>query len=471
MKKHNKILSFLLTLAMVMSLNVTAFAAEETYTITINNDKTGHTYEAYQIFTGKLSNNVLSDIQWGTGISEEGKAALQEAYKAETADGVAEAIAKENNAAAFADKAAAYLTEEAATSIEGEGTYTISGLKPGYYLVKDRTVSGNDAYTDYIVEVVENSTVDPKSSIPSVEKKVQENSTEAWQDAADYNIGDNVPFKLTATLGSNLSGYETYKLVFHDELSNGLAFNNDVKVTVGEKVLNTGDFSVVSSGNQLTVTIDDVLKHGAEAGSKVTVEYTAKLNENAVIGSAGNPNKVTLEFSNNPNSESTGTTPEDKVIVFTYQLDVNKTDGEKPLAGAGFTLYRQEDSGWVKVGEEVKGEDMTSFTWEGLDAGHYKLVETTTPAGYNTMKDIEFDITASYDLDSADPQLKSLNGGDLFTGEVSTGVLTGTVVNNAGSTLPETGGMGTKLFYGLGGILVAGAAILLVAKKRMKDAE
>ena len=245
------------------------------------------------------------------------------------------------------------------------------------------------------------------------------------------------------------------------------------------------------------------------AGNKavITVEYTATLNENAVLGSAGNPNVVYLEYSNNPNwdvsfdengkpenpgedgkdndgdgeideedekKEPTGETPEDKVIVFTYKLTVNKVDEQKnPLAGAGFTLYKKNAAGeYVQVGEELFGAELTTFEWKGLDDGDYKLEETTTPAGYNTIAPIEFTITAEHDLESDDPQLIVLDGGDLFTGEVDTDdILSADVENKSGITLPETGGIGTTIFYVLGGLLVLGAVVLLITKKRMSAAE
>ena len=114
---------------------------------------------------------------------------------------------------------------------------------------------------------------------------------------------------------------------------------------------------------------------------------------------------------------------------------------------------------------------MVTFVWEGLDDGDYKLVETTTPAGYNSISDILFTISAEHEKSSDNPQLTSLTGGDLFTGVVRTGQLTADIVNQAGNTLPSTGGMGTTIFYVVGSILVIGAVVLLVSKKRMNTAE
>jgi len=199
------------------------------------------------------------------------------------------------------------------------------------------------------------------------------------------------------------------------------------------------------------------------------VYYEATLNENAVIGSAGNPNEVYLEFSNNPYGTATGKTTEDKVTVFTYKLIVNKTDSfDQPLKGAGFTLYKKDKAGnYTAIGNELKGTDMITFVWEGLDDGDYKLVETTVPAGYNKMDDILFSITAEHDADSDDPRLASLDGGDMGTGEVSTGTITKNIVNKTGVVLPETGARGTAMLIGGSAMFVVVAAVFMVTRKKM----
>lgn len=522
MKHIKKLASLLLALVMVLSLATTAFAAE-TYSITINNSAEGHTYEAYQIFTGDLvekdGTKILSNIVWGSGISEAGRTALQNKYdtaETKSAAGVAAALTNDN-AVQFAKDAAGYLTTTKVDSTYSETNknYTISGLAAGYYLVKDKDGSltgDSDSYTEYIIQVVGNVTATPKSSVPTVEKKVADTNdstgvTSGWQDSADYDIGDSVPFQLKATLADNVSSYTTYKVVFHDTLSKGLTYNNDAKVYIDGT--ETNGFTVTATVNAdgittLTVSCDDVKALGAGNSSAITVEYTAKLNENAVLGSAGNPNKVYLEYSNNPNkSESgenheTGKTPEDTVIVFTYQTIINKVDSEnKPLTGAAFKLeklIKGKDGAadtWTTVKEFTVDETTTSFTFSGLDDGQYKLTETKTPAGYNTIDPIYFVIEATHDATADTPALTVLkayltdeNGNkktevkdgetvniDLGTVDLTAGSITTTVVNKSGSELPSTGGIGTTIFYVLGGVLVLAAVVLLVTKKRMSGAE
>ena len=515
MKHIKKLASLLLVLVMVFALATTAFADETTtYSITINNSAEGHTYEAYQIFTGDLAEKdgakILSNIVWGSGVSEAGQTALGDAAaKAET-------LKTEDDAKAFAKAVAPYLTTAAgSTNTVTDGKYVISGLAAGYYLVKDQDGSltgDSDSYTEYIIQVVGNVTATPKSDVPEVEKKVKDTNettgeTTGWQDSADYDIGDSIPFQLKATLADNVSSYTTYKVVFHDTLSKGLTYNNDAKVYIGGT--ETNGFTVTATVNAdgtttLTVSCDDVKALGAGNSSVITVEYTAKLNENAVLGSAGNPNKVYLEYSNNPNkSESgenheTGKTPEDTVIVFTYQTIINKVDSEnKPLTGAAFKLeklIKGKDGAadtWTTVKEFTVDETATSFTFSGLDDGQYKLTETKTPAGYNTIDPIYFVIEATHDETADAPTLKTLNAYltdangnkqtemkdgesvniDLGTVDLTAGSITTTVVNKSGSELPSTGGIGTTIFYVLGGVLVLAAVVLLVTKKRMSGAE
>lgn len=512
-----KLASLLLALVMIMSC-FSAMAEEAKYTITINNAPSDSVFEAYQIFAGDLAkeatsdteegtNAVLSNITWGNGVN--GTALLSDLQATETFKDCTDAVSvaqklhnsknDPNVVKEFASIVAKNLANVAGTSGEYNATdksYTISGLEAGYYLVKDKagTVTGNEAYTRFIIEVVENSTVATKSSVPTVDKQVKdkndtEGSTSGWQDSADYDIGDAVPFKLTATLASNVTDYDTYKIVFHDTLSAGLTYNNDAVVKFGDTDVSSY-FTITNNGTTLTISCADVTDFGATNSSVITVEYTATLNDKATIGATGNTNSVNLEYSNNPNEEQdgtpeTGTTPNETVIVFTYELDVNKVDEKNDaLKGAGFTLYKwvktvAEDGtvaeNWVAVGSELKGDELTTFVFKGLDEGKYKLSETTTPAGYNTVEDIIFVIESTItdnkltSLVVKDEESNVLSGegtGASFSAACTSGIVATSVVNKAGATLPETGGMGTTLLYVGGGILVLAAIVLLIAKRR-----
>lgn len=520
-----KVISLILSMAMVLSLTVLSFADATTYTITIDKAVDGHTYEAYQIFAGDVSGTTLSNIVWGSGITTDGQTALggNAAAAAESIKGneteakkLADTLVKGGK---DGDNIIPYLGNAKESGAISGGKYTISGLEPGYYLVKDKANSLDNktgqAYTAYILRVVGNVTVEPKTGVPQVEKKVKDindstdTTTTDWQDSADYDIGDTVPFQLTGTIGDNYDKFTTYKFIFHDNLSNGLTFNSgSVKVYVvngtTKQEISTEKYSVVTTGleancdfevrfpNLKTITTDvDGTAISITTGSKIVVEYNATLNgvdENGnslvQIGSTGNPNEVYLEYSNNPNDEQggeTGKTPEDKVIVFTYKTVINKVrpegNGTVPLEGAEFTLEKQlpDTDKWVTITGENKviiSENGTTFTFKGLDDGHYRLTETKTPAGYNTIDPIEFDITAEHDALSDNPTLTSLSGnattGQItFTSSTDEGSLTADVINNAGTTLPETGGIGTTIFYVVGAVLVIGAGVLFVTKRRM----
>lgn len=487
MKHMKKLASFLLALVMVFSLATTAFAADPTITAPAGSTRT---YDVYQIFTGDLSGKVLSNVKWG----KNGTGTVGEAVPQDTLDALAKV-----NSLSDTEKLAAISKY---VNLNSEKFGTVSDGSPlnaptGYYLIKDNgPVGDGEAYSLYVVQIVGPTTISPKVSTVTSEKKVDDkndsNTTQdevKWEDSADYDIGDDVPFQLKATIAQDYDNYKVYKLTFHDKESAGLTFKPDtVVVKIDGTTVDSSKYEVVTTGltdgDTFEVRFADLKSTAAKAGSVITVEYSSTLNDQAVLGSTGNPNTMHVTYSNNPNDEQggeNGKTPDDTVIVFTYKVVANKVtknpdydpevEGSEqyiPLKGAGFTLYKKNASGkYVAVGSEVKGDEMTTFEWKGLDDGDYKISETTTPAGYNTIADIEFTITAEHDVLSDNPTLPSLSGGNKFTGEVSTGAVSADIENNAGSTLPETGGIGTTIFYVIGSILVLGAVVLLVTKKRM----
>ena len=544
MKRLKKAGALVLALLMTFVFAIPAMAAEgATYSITIQNDQTDHTYEAYQIFAGDVSSDaqqegntsgpILSNITWGSGVNGDAllaalKIANPEKYEnCTTAKDVAEALGAENaasaDAEAFADVVANNLSTVFTESTFSNNTYKISGLAAGYYLVvdSDDLVDGepplqgsNDAYSEYIVQVLGNVQMAPKSDVPTAVKKVDDKNdsntaedTEDWQDSADYDIGDHVPFQITITLPDNLDAYDDYYLNIQDTLSPGLSYDkNSAKIYIGNQLISQGEDAEPltifeeQDGTYLTWHWDNVKASFSDItnNSVIRVEYTATLNKNAVIGAAGNPNTMYIEFSNNPNGGGNGETPVDTVIVFTYQTIVNKVDeNQRSLAGAKFTLekfvasdngavtYNGVQGDWVaKTVAENQGG--TTFTFTGLDDGEYRLKETQTPLGYNTIDDIYFTITATHDTEADEPKLAALkvenaqyvnaegntvDGTITFTSNTTDGSLTTNVVNVSGSTLPETGGMGTTVFYVVGGVIVAGVLVLLVAKRRMGRAK
>ena len=536
MKFSKKVLPMVLAMAMIPTMSMTAFATQSATEVNNSNvNIKNHTFAAYQIFKGDYHNETLSNVIWGTGVngfkydgtSDAGEIAKKLAgVNAETAN-------------AFAKEAAKHIT---GTSTIGTGSITIQ--EAGYYLIVDTTSLVDntdpknpkpvyDASNLTLLEVTAaNEKITPrvKTDKPSVEKKVAENTKynqnggygDTYNDVADYNMGDSVNFHLIGAV-PDMGNYDTYKYEFEDTLSAGLTApaESDVKVYLSnDKILETtggtpdtelnADFTVSVSTDEATknskinVSFSDLKTvEGIAKGKYIIVDYSAVLNQDAVVGLNGNENKVKLRYSNNPNQSGggentpTGETPEDKVIVFTYELDVTKVDGQdanKKLAGAEFKLMNANKTkyaivengkvtGWTE--NEKQGTVLTSdnglFTVTGLDDNKYYLKETKAPDGYNTLKDpIEFVIqattannqewggSASSAFTKLEIGLKNNKGEFEYTdGTTDDGRVSMTVKNNKGSILPETGGIGTTIFYIVGVVLVLGAGVLLVTKKRM----
>ena len=504
----NKVLKGLVAVAATAAMAIAGVAgastamAEENTTATTNPTITfptdtkyqDHTYEVYQIFTGDLSDGVLSNVKYGENGAKTKGTEVTAAELKQLTDVNVEGKTDQDKLDVI--KTFAKLDSTPITTLTK--TSTTYSAAPGYYLIKDKdgSVSGNDANTLYITKVVGDVTISPKSDVPSFQKKVKDTNdttgdTTGWQDSADYDFGDKVPFQLKATLPSNYADYKTYYLAFHDVEETGLYFNVDsVKVAVDGTAVDASNYTVktakdLTDGCTFEVVFTN-LKNvaNAKASSEITVDYTSTLTEKAVLGDQGNVNKAKLQFSNNPNSEQggestpTGETPWDNVIVFTYKVVVNKVNENKEaLKGAAFKLEKKiKDADNQLVKEFTAGKD-TSFTFSGLDDGDYILTETTTPAGYNTIKPITFTVTADHKVEWTTEErtdvLTSLNGhatsGEItFAADKSAGSLTADVVNVKGSNLPSTGGMGTVMLYvaGVAVFVLAGATLVMALRRR-----
>lgn len=507
-KNKKKLVGFILTLVMAMSMTMTTMAA------TINN-VTDHTFEAYQIFTGVQAeaNTTLGVTGWGEGfdsaqfVTDIAQVRITFAEgETPTAADVAEKLADITDDAQKIKLAKiAYACRGAAVPKTIEVT---TEMEPGYYLIVDTTdVGEGDAKNPALLQVANTITIDDKQDAPVLTKKVKENVkyTEnggfgaGYNDVADYNIGDTVPFVLDSKVPANMKYYEAYKFIIHDELAPGLAFDaSSVKVTIGTELADNA-FTVKTTGlgDGCTFEIEILNFKSYTEGTPIHVEYNATLDTDAVKGNVGNRNKAWLEYSNNPDASKdddtneTGTTAPDEVIVFTYVLDVTKEDGQeasKKLKGAVFKLYKS-DSEWLKVVDNkitwvTTEEDATElvsdvsgkFNVPGLDDGTYYLKETVPPAGYNLLNSpVKVVITATtnneQNWNGTTEKLTGLtvavDDGATADGTLATGVVSVTVKNNTGADLPETGGIGTTIFYVVGALLMLFAVILLITKRKM----
>lgn len=480
MKTMKKLCALVVAVVMVLAMAVTTFAADTT--ITAPDD--GHTYKAYQIFTGDLADGKLSNLAWGS------------AAKDSTAD-IDTAVTELTAVNSGTDKEKLAVIEQyvnlagTATTIAAGATVTVP---TGYYLIVDDSYTDTEAAESYslnVVQIVGPTTIKPKRDVPEFKKEIKDTNdttgeTSDWQDSADYDLGDAVPFKLTGKVASDYANYSTYYFAFHDVEEAGLTFNADsVKVYIDNVEVTSGYQLVTnpSDGCTFEVVFAELKNTSATAGSTITVEYTSTLNENAVMGDAGNVNKAKLQFSNNPNNTQTGSnqptdeTPWDNVIVFTYNVVINKVDENKQaLPGAEFTLTKKLADGSTKTVAVVKNDAGTSFTFNRLDDGEYTLTETVTPAGYNTISPISFKVeanhTITWDGTNRNDVLTTLSG-TKTTGEITLtatkadGKLSADVENKSGSVLPTTGGMGTTIIYIVGAILVLGAGVLLITRRRV----
>lgn len=488
--------------------------------ITITAQEGDHTYGAYQLFDGNVSGGKLTDIKWGTGIdsaallAELKTSTIDELKAVTTAPQLAEKLSKleSSKVIAFSKIATKHVTGTAKTFTKsGEAApfsykATLGEADHGYYLVKD-TDNKAAALTSPILKVAGCTVnVEAKGSVPTSTKKIKEDSTDKWGDTADLDVGQEAPFKLTGTMPSNIADFTTYKYGFKDFISKGFTLPEgfaakDLTVKIGDKEITPDTVTVTditddthgaeyNGGKQIEIMFTDLKATAKAAGveltasSEVTVEYTAKVNEQAVIGGKGNPNKSLVVYQKDvTDGDGLGETPEDEVWAFTYQLDTTKVDSANPetkLKDAQFRLYNSDKtkSAEIKDNKIVKWVDGDAgtvittpeggvFNIAGLDADTYYLKEIKAPAGYNlpTGDDAYFKFVISATLkldDKGKGKIESLTitpgKGQATDGDIPNGKVEMNITNTSGSTLPETGGIGTVIFTMVGLLVMAGAA-------------
>lgn len=488
MKTLKKLLSVFAVVAMLLSMTVSANAA--TVTVVDNDDLTDHTYVAYQVLSGTQAPDSasLGSVVWGSGIDP--TTFLTEVNKISGFETIADPAAFAEKLATYADNSAqAEAVAKAAYAAKtGAGTTLVTGqntIDAGYYLIVDTsTVDNEDARNAALLQVTQQGdvTIGNKTTIPTVEKWVKKDGN--WGKYEDAYIGQSVSMKFEATV-PNMHYFDTYPITFTDTAT-GLTPITITSVSIEQTgkaataLAADTHYTLAPTNEDFTLTIDD-LKALAVAASfdvkqavKVVVEYTTTLATDADLGNDGNSNTVKLTYNANPNGSENKDTAESTVYVYAFQIEGTKVDGTdktKKLDGAVFALknadgkYYANTAGvvsWVDSEDDATKSTSTAdglFGFTGLDAGTYTLVEITPPLGYNKAGDQTVEITPTYNTAN---KIDTLTNGDTTTGKVSV-----TVLNNKGATLPETGGIGTTMFYVIGAALVIGAGVVLVSKKRM----
>ena len=572
MKKFRKLGGILLAVVIVAVSLFSAMAVDDP------KDLTTHSYYAYQIFNAEgykrdasaNQNDSIVNVQWGSAFTtKEQKTAFINGLKStapfsaakslKTAEDIAKVLSEDGDdsdvAKDFAKYTAKFAIENNLTRMEGTYKNGAKFAQTGFYLFLDATETNNqeDVVANAVVSKMkanEAVNITVKVTVPTLEKKVKENTYngnaasgintaygeykygEGYNDAADYCIGDKVPFELIGTMAEGMEYYDTYYYGFVDTLCKGLTFDAsraDVKIYVynpnangeyvqtGDELVEAGKFTYTATVNadgttKVVFECDAILPiTDINSESRVVVNYNAVLNNEAVVGYNGNENKAYLEYSNNPlptpggTTPSKGKTPEDKVIVFTYSLKVNKIDKNTSAAldGAEFYLVNSQGEYYCKAAAadslpywgtatdanvaKITPDANNVFEVKGLDKGTYKLIEAKAPTNYRPLENpVVIDVNAVILPDYDDTAAQNWIDGDAHSALLGDGYSVSkndsvtpnsnnyvsidgtkvTVANEKTYILPGTGGDGTALIYIIGGALLAAAAGLFIVKRR-----
>jgi len=498
-KAMKKLMAALLAVAMVCAMAIPAFAAGGAGAttgegkITINNAVIGHTYKIYRILNLQYNDTAKSfryekNDKWGafvedqtTYLSVDSKTGVVTWANSDNADNGTAIKALAVAAGQYVkDKEDAGLTADdfkKATS----STVTFDNLPLGWYLVvSDLT---NDAICS-IDTTAKEVTIKEKNGVPTVTKEV-EYASGSWGEGNDGNVGDTVNFQTTI----NVTDGDPTNYVLHDKMSNGLNYQTGT-ISVKKNDERFTDYTIETPIDDCTFEIK--FKDGTlQTNDKVVVTYSATINSNAVVGTAGNENETWLKYGNN------GETTHGKTKTYTWSFNIFKyfTDSNNDmryLANVEFVLYRKNaddkaeyakfDSnnnnnkltGWTETKDDatrLTTNATSTVTVEGLDEGTYFLKEITTPDGFNGLtSDVEVQIDSSCNtLNGANymVQYKMVNEEGFTDTDDEEKVVP--IENKRGTTLPGTGGIGTTIFYVVGGGLMVAAAILLITKKRMEN--
>ena len=448
MKMMKKIFALLIAMVMVLGMSTMVFAAGTgSITITPPDDVDTTqtiTYNIYKVFDADGNGSAISYKLVS------GKTTAPAGFTVDTAGNVTYSGTSTTGGLTEADIAAiaAYVASDspvATVTSTGGADAVATGLANGYYYIT--TTTGTVVTID---STNPNATVDDKNIIPGVDKKITgASSYDADGKKALAQVGTQVEFTATITVGKGQIGYE-----FNDTMTSGLTYVADSLTVTG---IPAAGYTATASGQSIKVEFDNDEIAKLEKGAKIVLTYKATITENA-LNDDPEKNTATISYGNNGQYTSEPSVTE----VYNAQFTVTKQDGNnQPLAGAGFVIanadnkYYKLDNGVVTWVDSIEDADehvsdaqgaVAAFT--GLANGTYTLVEKTVPAGYNKAADQNFTV-AEHDYSATNLEQ------------------TAQVINTAGSVLPSTGGIGTTIFYIIGAILVIGAGVVLVTRRRM----
>lgn len=559
MKTVKRALALVLALTLLLAMSATVFAAAQTYSITVKNENKSisikdNTYYAYRIFDATYNgDNVAYTVNknfTGFTYTVSDKSYQGEALINYLADLTADSAALDAFAKAALDYATTNRIDAAGTVKATDETAVISVDAPGYYLVAGTATAPNNQTVTAACSLTTakpDAEVNVKADVPSIDKKIVEGIGKVEANTA--NIGDKVSYEITSKV-PNMKGYTQYFFVMNDTLSKGLTYNDDMVIKVGNTTLtkDTGYTVTAVKNDNGTTSIEIVFKNFVgykdKVGADVIVTYSATLNQDASLDPvAGNPNKVQLTYSNNPNVDGkgdpqnpdkpgegapTGKTPESETKIYVTGIKLTKVDGKnknQTLTGAKFEIkgegmkvvlvnkemYKKSTTGtyyMLKTDEYTKTVPVTDknaggynadqyddvnqkyekvtvvtkdtvsteinatgyvdengvLTFEGLGEGTYTIKEIVAPNGCNLLKaPIKVEIKANVTFAKCEWTVTA--DGKPVTADNN--LYAFLIENKSGAELPSTGGIGTTVFYVLGGLLVVCAGVLLITKRRM----
>ena len=457
-----KAFAVLFATIMVMAMGITAFAATGTITITPpagTDSSATNTYKIYKVFDAVASDAGISykvmaskaGMALPTGFVTDASGNVIHGTKDPTTGEVTPSTADELTAEEIAS-IAAYVqgdTPVASPTSTGTAAATASGLENGYYYIS--TSTGSVVTID---STTPDAQVNDKNTVPTLDKKAKQAEDPTYMEISDEGkkaiaqVGKVIPYEATITVGKGAKNY-----VFHDVMSAGLTLEGTVTVTG----VDADKYTIHTPGlDGDTITIE--FADGIAEGTKITINYSGKVTSDALsVNPATNTASLTYGDENSNNK-----TPDVPVEVYNAQVSVNKKGAnDQPLDGAGFVVKNADGKYYKLDGNTVtwvdsindatehlsaNGGKVPAFT--GLGTGNYFLEEKTVPDGYNKAKDVAFEI----------------KGGDYTATNLQQEY---NVTNEAGVELPSTGGIGTTMFYIVGSVLVVGAVVLLISKRRM----